>query len=154
MAGLGLIGSRHVQAVLDHPGAVLAGVVDPDASLRSVYDVPGFADLSDVDVAVDGAILATPSALHADHAEICLARGWPCLIEKPIEVDLAGADRIVAASAASGLPVLTGHHRRYHASVQRLREIVRGGTIGQPVLATGIWAVRKPDEYFVGNWRA
>ena len=154
VAGLGLIGSRHVQAILDHPGAVLAGVVDPDASLRAGYDAPGFARLVDVDVEVDGAILATPSAMHADHAEICLARGWPCLIEKPIEVDLAGADRIVAASAASNLPVLTGHHRRYHASVLRLREIVQSGAIGQPVLATGIWAYRKPDDYFVGNWRA
>ena len=154
VAGLGLIGERHAKAVLAHPDAELACVVDPDAGRRAAFDVPGFASLEDVDVLVDGAIIATPSSLHADHSEICLSRGWACLIEKPIEVDLEGADRIVVASVKAALPVLTGHHRRYHASVQQLREIVRGGTIGQPVLANAIWAVKKPDDYFKGNWRA
>jgi len=153
VAGLGLIGSRHAQAVLDHPDARLACVVEPNAELRASFDVPGFASLEEVNVPVDGAILATPSGMHADHAEVALARGWACVVEKPLAADMAQADRIVAASARAGLPVLTGHHRRYHASVQRLRQIVQGGDIGQPVVATALWAVRKPDEYFVGNWR-
>ena len=154
VVGLGLIGERHARAVAAHAGAELACVVDPVVERRHVYDVPGFAALEDVDLALDGVILATPSAMHADGAELALARGWPCLIEKPIEVDLAGADRIVAASDKTGLPVLTGHHRRYHAHVQRLRDMVRGGEIGRPVAASAIWSVRKPDGYFVGNWRA
>ena len=154
VAGLGLIGSRHAQAVLAHPNAELVAVVEPNAALRRAFDVPAFDSIADVDVPVDGAILATPSHMHGDHAEAALVRGWPCLIEKPIEVSLEAADRIVAASQATGLPVLTGHHRRYHASIHKLREIVRGGTIGQPVLANAIWAVKKPDDYFVGNWRA
>lgn len=153
VAGLGLIGSRHARAVLDHPGAELAGVIEPRAELRAHYDVPGFAQLEDVDVPADGAILATPSNLHADHAETALARGWACLVEKPLAADLAQADRIVAASARAGLPVLTGHHRRYHGCVRRLRQIVRAGDIGAPVLASAIWAVKKPDAYFQGNWR-
>lgn len=154
VAGLGLIGARHAKAVIEHPSAELVAVVDPNETIRANWDVPAFAKLEDVDVPVDGAILATPSNLHADHAEVCLKRGWPCLIEKPIEVSLEAAGRIVAASDASGLPVLTGHHRRYHASVQKLREIVRNEDIGAPVLANAIWAVRKPDAYFEGNWRA
>lgn len=153
VAGLGLIGSRHARAVLDHPGADLACVVEPCSELRAQYDVPGFARLEDVDVPADGAILATPSNLHADHAEIALNRGWACLVEKPLAAGLAQADRIVAASAKTGLPVLTGHHRRYHACVQRLRGILRGGGIGAPVLASAIWAMKKPDAYFQGNWR-
>lgn len=153
VAGLGLIGTRHARAVQLHRDAELACVVEPDAALRAGYDVPGFASLEDVDVAVDGAILATPSALHADHAEIALSRGWPCMVEKPLAADLPQANRIVAASARTGLPVLTGHHRRYHASVQRLRQIVSGDGIGRPVVATAIWAMKKPDRYFAGNWR-
>ncbi len=154
MAGLGLIGARHARAVQAHPGAELACVVEPDPKLRAGFDVPGFASLDDVDVDVDGAILATPSQLHADHAEAALARGWPCLVEKPIEVSLDAADRIVAASGRTGLPVLTGHHRRYHASVLHLREMLAQGAIGRPVIASAIWAAKKPDDYFRGNWRA
>ena len=153
VAGLGLIGVRHARAVMAHPNATLAAVVEPNPELRAQFDVPGFTSIETVDVPGDGAILATPSHLHADHAETALSKGWPCLVEKPIEVSLDAADRIVTASRASGLPVLTGHHRRYHASLHKLREIVRGGRIGQPVVANAIWAVRKPDDYFVGNWR-
>ena len=153
VAGLGLIGERHCKSVLEHAGGELAAVVDPDPELRAKWDVAQFASLDAVDVPVDGAILATPSHMHADHAEHCLSRGWPCLIEKPIEVSLDAAERIVRASARTGLPVLTGHHRRYHASIHALRDILRSGEIGQPVLANVIWAMKKPDTYFQGNWR-
>lgn len=153
VAGLGLIGARHAQAVAAHPHAELAAVVDPRDDLRRCYDAPGFRTLADVDVPVDAAILATPSNLHADHAVVCLDCGWPCLIEKPIEVSLDAADRIVAASHETGLPVLTGHHRRYHASVERLRAVLADGAIGQPVLASAIWAMKKQDAYFQGTWR-
>lgn len=153
VAGLGLIGSRHARAVRENGRAELVAVVDPDPALRAAPDAPGFADLADVDLPVDGAILATPSALHADHAETCLARFWPCLVEKPIAATLAEADRIVAASARAGLPVLTGHHRRHHASTQRLRALIAEGAIGRPVAASMLWAVRKPDDYFRTAWR-
>jgi len=152
VAGLGLIGSRHAAAVLAHPGATLAAVIEPDAALRGRYDAPGFGALGDVDVPLDGVILATPSGLHADHACAALARGWPCIVEKPLAADLAGADRIVAAQKNTGLAVLTGHHRRHHACVQALRAMVRGGAIGRPVMATCLWAMRKPDPYFT-TWR-
>ncbi len=154
VAGLGLIGARHAKSVIEHAGVQLAAVVDPDRDLRAAFNVPGFASLKEVDVPVDGAILATPSHMHSDHAELCLSRGWPCLIEKPIEVSLDAADRIVAASTKANLPVLTGHHRRYHASVHALRDMLKSGEIGVPVLANAIWAVKKPDSYFQGNWRA
>lgn len=152
VVGLGLIGSRHCGAILEHPDAELAAVVDPDATLRAGYDAPGFATIDDINLPLDGVILATPSALHADHACAALARGWPCIVEKPLASDLAGADRIVAAQLETGLAVLTGHHRRHHASVQALRDIVRGGAIGTPVMATCLWGMKKPDPYF-DTWR-
>ncbi|WP_226780242.1 Gfo/Idh/MocA family protein [Oceaniglobus trochenteri] len=153
VVGLGLIGARHAQAVLAHDGAALACVVDPDAALRARFDVPGFAALADVDLPLDGVILATPTALHADQACLALGRGWPVIVEKPLAGDLAGADRIVAAQASTGLPVLTGHHRRHRADVQALRALVQGGAIGRPVTASCLWAMKKPDTYFQTAWR-
>jgi predicted dehydrogenase len=153
VAGLGLIGARHAKAVAAHGGALLAAVIDPNQAARDAWDAPGFKRVEDVHTDIDGIILATPSHLHADHAEAALARGWPCLIEKPIEVSLSAADRIVQASKAAGLPVLTGHHRRYHASVHAFREII-AARIGQPVMVNAHWALGKPAEYFQGNWRA
>ncbi len=154
VAGLGLIGERHARAVQAHSGAKLACVIEPDPERRAMFDVAGFEGLDAVDITVDGIILATPSGLHALHAETALRRGWPCLLEKPIASDREGAARIVAASKTAGLPVLTGHHRRYHGSVARLRQLLGEGVIGRPVAATALWAMKKPDAYFNVPWRA
>lgn len=154
VAGAGLIGSRHARAVLNHPASELACVVDPDAGRARAFGVPTFESLEQVDVPIDGAIVATPSALHAAHVIAALEQGWPTLVEKPIASDRDGAKRIIDASRTTGLPVLTGHQRRYHASVRRVRELIDDGTIGSPVAATVIWAVKKPDAYFDTSWRS
>ncbi len=153
VVGAGLIGARHIQAVQAHPDCILAGVVDPDGKKRSACNVPAFTDLDSVNVAVDAAIIATPTALHTDHTLMAIRNGWHCLIEKPVANDLSGADRIITAADTAGVSTLVGHHRRYHASVIKLRNLIRKGDIGRPVVASLIWTVRKPDDYFCTAWR-
>ncbi|NRB02523.1 MAG: Gfo/Idh/MocA family oxidoreductase, partial [Rhodobacteraceae bacterium] len=55
--------------------------------------------------------------------------------------------------ATAGVASLVGHHRRYHAPVSQLKALLADGQIGDIVTATMIWAMRKPDPYFEGNWR-
>ena len=152
VAGLGLIGARHARLIEASETCVLAGVIDPDAKLRAEFDVPGFDDIAAVDIDADGIVLATPTPLHAVHAEAAAARGWHMMIEKPVADSAEGVARIVAASHAAGVQTLVGHHRRHHRSLHLLRDIV-ANEIGQPVLANCLWAMRKPDAYFDGNWR-
>ena len=154
VAGGGLIGSRHIVHVAEHPGFDLVGVVDPDPAVRAAAPVASFQSIEAVDVPVDGIIIATPTDLHACNAEAAARRGWHMLIEKPIAGSLAQAERVVAAVDHAGITALVGHHRRYHPRVQALKQMLEGGQIGTPVLASMIWAVRKPDAYFDVPWRA
>lgn len=151
--GGGLIGIRHVRAVQAHPDCVLTGLVDPDDRIDAGADVARFADLADVPDGVDGAIIATPTGLHAAHGIAAAARGWHILIEKPVAGDVAGAQALQDAVRAAGVGSLVGHHRRYHAPVRQLRALLGHGAIGTPVTASLIWAMRKPEAYFEGNWR-
>ncbi|MEL6680483.1 MAG: Gfo/Idh/MocA family oxidoreductase, partial [Pseudomonadota bacterium] len=112
--GAGLVGARHVAQVRAHPGCTLAGVVEPDGARRP-DGVPGFAALADVDVPVDGAILATPTETHGALGAEAAARGWALLVEKPIAADVAAGERLIAACAEAAVPLLIGHHRRHHA---------------------------------------
>ena len=153
VAGGGLIGSRHLQSVADHPACELVGLVDPDPSVEALDSVRRFADLTEVSDEVDGIILATPTHLHADQGIFAAQKGWHMLIEKPVADDLQGARRLAQAVSDAGVGSLVGHHRRYHASIHQLRSLLQQGRIGTPVTATMIWAMRKPDEYFQGNWR-
>jgi len=150
--GGGLIGIRHVQAVQAHEDCELVGLVDPNMGIV-VGDVARFADMADVPDGVDGAIIATPTGLHAAHGITAAKRGWHVLIEKPVAADVAGAQALQVALTSAGVQSLVGHHRRYHASVRQLRAMLAEGAIGTPVTASLIWAMRKPDDYFDGNWR-
>jgi predicted dehydrogenase len=154
VAGGGLIGSRHIAFALDHPKIDLVGVIDPDPDVRATFPVAGFATLDAVDVKADGIIIATPTDLHADHAETAAKRGWHMLIEKPIASHVEQADRIIVAAERAGVHVLVGHHRRYHPQVQKLKALLDDKRIGTPVLASMIWSMKKPDAYFDVSWRA
>lgn len=154
VAGGGLIGARHIAHVANHPKFDLVGVIDPDPKVRAAAPVVGFESIEAVDVPVDGIIIATPTDLHAANAEAAAARGWHMLIEKPVAGTLEQADRVVAAVERAGVKALVGHHRRYHPKVQALKAALDSGRIGKTVLASMIWAVRKPDEYFNVPWRA
>ncbi len=149
--GAGLIGIRHIERVAAHPRCRLAGVVDP--LVTGTADVPHFRGLGEVDVPVDGVIIATPTVLHAEHGAAAAARGWHMLMEKPVTETPAEAGMLARASAKAGVACLVGHHRRYHPSVQRLKGLVAEGRIGTPVTSTLIWAMKKPDTYFDTAWR-
>lgn len=149
--GAGLIGIRHVERVAAHPRCTLAGVVDPVVS--DTADVPHFRSLAEVNVPVDGVIIATPTLLHAEHGATAAAHGWHMLMEKPVTETPAEAGMLSRAAAKAGVACLVGHHRRYHPSVQRLKALVAEGRIGTPVTSTLIWAMKKPDSYFDTAWR-
>lgn len=153
VVGAGSIGARHAHLIAVTAGCELAAVIDPDEAARAAFDAPGFGTIDDVDVALDGVVIATPTDLHGVNGEEVAARGWHMLIEKPVTGTLAEADRLIGAISAAGVTALIGHHRRHHASVQRLRSLIAEGAIGQPVLANMIWAVKKPEGYFDAPWR-
>lgn len=152
--GAGLIGARHIKTISEHQNCELVGIVDPYLTGNNSFAVPIFQSIEDVDIQIDGAIIATPTSLHNEHATQAANRGWHVLIEKPVAGTLADADSLIAATQKARVQTLVGHHRRYHASLQHLKKTIADGTIGAPVLANLIWAVRKPDDYFQNNWRS
>ena len=153
IAGTGLIGHRHLGHILDHPDLTLAGIIDPNPDMHGLADAPGYRSIEDVDVPADGIVIATPTASHAPLAEAAAARGWHALVEKPLAGTLEDADRIVAAAKQHNVHILTGHHRRHHPRVAALKAVLDSGRVGQPVTASLLWTMKKPDDYFDVAWR-
>ncbi len=156
--GAGLIGERHARLVAEHPDCNLAAIIDPDENkdaLARELDTPAHRTLEDLPQgACDAVIVATPNGLHLPQGLFCLERGLPCLVEKPIADTIASGQALNDAFAAAGVPLLIGHHRRYHPFVETARSLIESGDIGDPVFASIIWAVRKPRSYFdKGKWR-
>lgn len=156
--GAGLIGRRHAQLVATDPLCKLVALVDPSAEvahLAKSHGVRWFADLDEMLAAMrpDGAIVATPTALHAEHGLKVLAAGVPVLIEKPIAHDLKSAEQLVAAAERSNVPLLVGHHRRHSDSIRHARSVIEAGTLGRLVSINAISWFLKPADYFSVTWR-
>ena len=96
VAGVGLIGRRHVELVRASNSCQLSAIVDPapsGAELATRAGVPAYARLEDMLSASrpDGIILATPNRLHVEQALACIAAGVPALRSA-----LVGAQHTVA----------------------------------------------------------
>lgn len=152
VVGGGLIGIRHVKAVQKHPNCEFVGLVDPDTSVQ--IDGPQYTAMSKAkSTPIDGVIIATPTHLHAEHGIAAAQNGWHILVEKPVAGTTTDAKRLEQTLNSTKTASLVGHHRRYHAPVQQLKQLIANGTLGTIVNASLIWAMRKPDAYFDGNWR-
>jgi hypothetical protein len=82
------------------------------------------------DPEVDGVIIATPAATHAQMVETFLTAGKHVFVEKPLATNTADADRLVALAAAKGKVLMVGHTFLYNASVRYLKSVVDSGDIG------------------------
>lgn len=60
----------------------------------------------------------------------------PVFVEKPLAITTEDADRVLATSERTGVPVYVGHNIRHMPMVQLMREQIRAGAIGE---VTAIW---------------
>ncbi|MCB0043833.1 MAG: Gfo/Idh/MocA family oxidoreductase [Caldilineaceae bacterium] len=73
---------------------------------------------------LDAAYICTPTSLHAEIGLACVARGLHLFVEKPLDMNLAAAHRLVEAAAAQGVIALTAFHWRYSQGFLRARELI------------------------------
>ncbi|MEM1233725.1 MAG: Gfo/Idh/MocA family oxidoreductase [Pseudomonadota bacterium] len=148
--GAGLVGERHAR--LAARKGVLSCLVDPVPRSELCAEL-GVPQLDQAPDGIDGAIIATPNTSHAQVTLPLLARGVPCLVEKPIAAASEDARRIVEAERATGTPVLVGYHRRHNPIIARAKDIISSGQIGRlTVVDAKFWLV-KPSTYFDQTWR-
>ena len=153
------MGRQHARYLRADPDCRLAAVVDPDPAAAELAWEHGGVHYRKSDellaggAQIDGAIVATPTALHEAIGLQCVAAGVPALIEKPICATLEAAERLNRAAEERGIPLLVGHHRRYNPAVAEAARLLATGTLGRLVAVSGIWCMRKPDDYFLPEWR-
>lgn len=158
LVGAGLIGRRHAAHIQADPGLTLSAVVDPAAEAQAWAEGQGAAWHPTLDALLsgpppDGAIVATPNALHVPQALALVAAGIPVLVEKPIADSVAEAERLVAAAAAKGVPLLVGHHRRHNPIIAAAKQAIDQGRLGRLTAIHATCWLAKPPSYFDTPWR-
>jgi len=83
------------------------------------------------DPELDAIVLATPVPTHASLAARVAAAGKHCFVEKPLATTAADAERAVAAAERAGKILMVGHLLEYHPAVDRLKELIDSGELGE-----------------------
>jgi predicted dehydrogenase len=140
IVGCGVIGQKRAQALA---GARLTACADVnhERALALARPAGAFAsaDWREVIVRrdVDIVIVSTTNDSLAEIAAAAVRAGKHVLVEKPAARSVAEVDRVIAASAEGVGLVRVGFNHRYHPALQRAREIVDAGGIGDLMFVRG-----------------
>lgn len=142
----------HLPAAAACPSIRLASLVDANKEIlnrvRARWHAPQqVTDYRDVREA-DAVLIATPHALHASMCEYFLQQGIHVLVEKPMTIRAADAERLVARAREKRLVFAVGVFRRYYPVSAFLKAAIRNGEMA------GLGALRAIDaeEGGVYDW--
>jgi 1,5-anhydro-D-fructose reductase (1,5-anhydro-D-mannitol-forming) len=136
--GIGDISIRRViPAIQAEPRSRLYGLVTRDPAKAAPYNTRVWTTLGEAlsDPEVHAVYVATPVFLHAPQTIQSLRAGKHVLCEKPMAMNEAEARSMVQIAEESGRTFGVAYYRRMYPKVQRAKELLAAGAIGQPVVA-------------------
>jgi len=136
--GIGDITKRRViPAIQAESRSNLYGLVTRDPAKAAPYRVKSWGTLGQAltDPEVQAVYVGTPVFLHAPETLESLRAGRHVLCEKPMAMNEAEARSMVKAAEQSGKTLGVAYYRRTYPKVQRAKQLLAEGTIGQPVIA-------------------
>ena len=145
--GAGRAGMIHARnfASARIPGARLVAVVEPveDALQKARHELQitrGCPDYRAVlcDPTVDAVVVATPSAYHCEIVVAAAQAGKHILCEKPMAMNAAECDAMLAAVEKTGVRLQIGFMRRFDAGFVAAKQRIEAGEIGRVVLVKSL----------------
>ncbi len=143
---VGLVGSQfvstiHAEALKRVPGAELFAVTSPTAGHAEQFarrhgvrhhfrDYRKMLEAQELDLVV----LGCPNDLHCEFTELAAAAGKHVVCEKPLCLNLAEADRMIAACRRAGVKLMYAEELCFTPKYVRLKRLLDEGALGRPYL--------------------
>jgi len=89
------------------------------------------------DPEVDAVVIATPVVTHYALAKQALTAGKHVFVEKPQAQSSAEAEELTALAQERGLVLMPGYLLLYHPALNRLKELIEGGDLGDVLYLYG-----------------
>ena len=103
----------------------------PDAKVTGDFDELLAAD------DVDAVVIATPVPTHYPLARAALEAGKHVFVEKPPAMRAAEMEELIGLAEERGLVLMPGHLLLYHPAVQKLKELIDDGELGEVLVVYG-----------------
>ncbi|NUP99703.1 MAG: Gfo/Idh/MocA family oxidoreductase [Armatimonadetes bacterium] len=153
IAGIGFMGVTHFKAWEEVAGAKVTAICTRSEKKLSgdwsdiqgnfgggggVQDLAGVARCRELrellaDPSIDLVDLCLPTRLHPEAAVAALEQGKHVLVEKPIALTTADADRMIAAAEANGRLLMVAQVLRFWPEWLWLKQAIEGGDYGELV---------------------
>jgi UDP-N-acetyl-2-amino-2-deoxyglucuronate dehydrogenase len=163
LIGCGVVGEVHATALAELAQSSqghLAGVMDIDSAKAQTFGRQWEVSATD---SLDEALswpdvqmvqVCTPSGLHAEIGIQAAQAGKHVLVEKPIDVTLAAADRLIQACRQVGVTLGVVAQHRFDPGFRQLQTALRQGALGQLVLGEARVKWYRSQEYYdSASWR-
>lgn len=164
---LGLIGVGrftrlwHLKQLRNAPQVFIAGLADPNAdniqAARAEYDLSGarsFADQREMldNLDLDGVIVASPHAYHAEHIRAALEHGLHVLADKPLAGSSAETRQLLQLAEANHRLLQVVYQRHLQPEYLLMRDWAASGRLGEITFCAAhishSWLTR-----YQGEWR-
>jgi UDP-N-acetyl-2-amino-2-deoxyglucuronate dehydrogenase len=158
--GTGVIAAIHADAIASLPNARLTAVTDlVPSSAETFAGARGCAAEPDLDALlarrdVDVVSVCVPTGLHAEVGARAAKAGKHLVVEKPIDVTLEAADRLVDGARAAGVALTVISQHRFDPGLIEARRLLDQGALGRLLLgeASTKW-YRSQAYYDSARWR-
>jgi predicted dehydrogenase len=160
IAGCSKVAHLHAKAILSIPNARLTGVWSRTSKTAQVfakeYKTKAYPSISGMvsDNNTDLVIVCTAHPFHKEPAIEAAKAGANVLVEKPLASDLKDCDTIISTCKENHVRLGVISQRRWYEPVKRVKDAIRQGKLGKPVLATVLMLGWRDKAYYDSDeWR-
>lgn len=160
IVGCGNIAPIHAEAINTSKYGMLISVFSRSASnikkMKDRFNVVGYDDFEKFlsDPNLDAVSLCTPNGTHLEYAEKAAQAGKHVIIEKPIEVDIHRAKRIIDICKENNVKLAVIYQNRFLDDVIKMKKIVDSGVLGKVFMSDArIKWYRDQQYYDNAEWR-
>ncbi|MCM1034596.1 MAG: Gfo/Idh/MocA family oxidoreductase [Paludibacter sp.] len=157
--GQGHIGKRHAEMIRRDPDSELVAVCDvlpKDATGCNDVEVPYFASIDELlnaDLQIDVINICTPNAFHAPYAIKALEAGKHVVIEKPVALSKADAEKVLFKSLQMSRYVWCVMQNRYSPPSVWLKEVMQKRLLGNIYMVKLDCFWNRDERYYKpDNW--
>jgi predicted dehydrogenase len=135
--GAGWIGYHRMRAIAESGSASISAVADPSADMtdRATELAPDAKIVTSLDALldedIDGVVIATPTALHAEQAIRALSRGKAVFCQKPLGRTAAEVRAVLDAARTANRLLGVDLSYRFTDAMRQISRLVRNGDLGQ-----------------------
>src|SRR5437764_2536353 len=129
VVGTGYLGRLHARILTEMPEANVVGFVERDdaiaADIAETLKIKRFDSVASLAREIDCAVVATPTTTHFDVARELLEAGCDVMVEKPITLTVADAQRLIDIANANNRILQVGHVERYNPAITAVAPILK-----------------------------